>query len=49
MKKMNIICVKLDDEMLSDIDEAARMLRVSRSDIIRIAVSRFIRESKESY
>lgn len=48
MKKTNIICVKIDDDMLEEVVKIANELRVSKSDIVRMALQKFIKENKRN-
>jgi len=46
--KTNIICVKIDDDMLEEVVKIANEFKVSKSDIIRMALQKFIRENKKN-
>ncbi len=42
---MRVITFKLDEETVEELNRVAEMLGVSRSEVIRVAILRFIREN----
>jgi antitoxin component of RelBE/YafQ-DinJ toxin-antitoxin module len=48
MKKTNIICVKVDDDMLEEVVKIANEFKVSKSDIVRMALQKFIKENRRN-